>query len=714
VKQNFILALVLSLLISLTFNLPHAISQGTLYDDFNKTTIDPTKWNSWEVVREIQQFQTVKGGPSDGKLVSKVTAYGETIRNWLNFKNPESINYIEADISINGIKDKYVSEDNHIIPRARLIGYFYNDGNPAGAPGSYLGEVQGAINIRKYKGRLEIHWGVTKYTNATGETSDTLAEGVLAVPVALKQTYRLFIQFDPTAKTFTFGVMAAAGKPLSPAVTASFTKVDDTVNPPNVPWKAIGTQVRFAPLASSLSGSVSALFDNVLAGTAPGDTPLSESFSSSSLDATKWDSLEYVREAPKGKLRSETRSINTGAVNGVIFKNPQKVKDFRANVTVNDFFNPHACNTRARLGGYFYNTDGLPDPARGYQGEVWVELSIGGTTTGGPLTANWSVSRNTTVAEGGGWESLGSGEFPVTINLGQTYNLFIGWDSARISFGISEYENTYSAEYPIATSIYPPNHNNKGLSTRITPPSPAPAPYEASISATFDDVIINGTGLPLDGSWLMNITGPGTKGGAIFNCFQNRFEGYGVGGGPFKIRGNYTVDSSGIVHAEYTVYDWDGVTVDDTGTFIGTIDLNLTKLNLTLVGEAIKLSGIPTPQDPVIPKDWKVTAPGGVLLDSFRIEPLVEDRFYRRVFMFRGTRYDPIDQVTNVIEGGFFLGAKNKVYGDYSLDDFDDGTPYEEEGLLSGTLTPSPAAKFALKAVSEDGRNKFTLKGIPK
>jgi hypothetical protein len=194
----------------------------------------------------------------------------------------------------------------------------------------------------------------------------------------------------------------------------------------------------------------------------------------------------------------------------------------------------------------------------------------------------------------------------------------------------------------------------------------------------------------------------------------NSFEGYGVGGGPFKIRGNYTVDGSGIVNADYTVYDWDGATVDDTGTFIGTIDLKLSKLNLTLVGEAIKLSGIPTPADPVIPKDWTVTAPGGVLLNSFTIEPLIEDRVYPRVFMFRGTRYDPVDKFTNVIEGGFFLGVKNKVYGDYSLDDFDDGTWYEEEGLLSGTLTPSPSAKFTFKAVSEDRRNKFTLKGIPK
>jgi hypothetical protein len=704
-RKNVLLVLGLSLLASVAWNLPQAMSQGVLHDDFSKTTIDPLKWKPWEFIREIR----------DGSLVSNVTAHGETTRNWLDFKNPELINYIEADVNVDSIKDKYISEENHVIPRARLIGYFYNDGNPGGATGSLLGEVQGAITIRRYKGKLEIHWGATKYTNAAGETSETLAEGVLPVPVALKQTYRLFIQFNPATKTFTFGVTAAEGKPLLPPLTATYTKVDDTINAPHVPWKAIGTQVRFAPLATSLSGNISATFDNVVAGTEPGNTPINEDFSSSPLDATKWDSQEVVRETLSGKLRSEMRSVDRGATNSVSFKNPQKVKDVGADVTLTSFVNPDACNTRARLGGYFYNTDGPPQPARGYQGEVWVEIAIGGTATRATgLTANWSVSRNTTVAEGGGWELLGSGIFPVSVTLGQTYHLFIGWDGTRISFRLTEYGNTYAAEYTIGTSVYPPSHNTKGLSTRITPPSPAPASYESSVSATFDDVIINQTGRPLDGSWLMNISGPGTKGGAIFNCFQNRFEGYGVGGGPFKIRGDYTVDSSGIVNANYTVYDWDGVTEDDTGTFTGTIDLNLTKLNLALPREAIKLSGVPTPADPVIPREWTVTAPGGIPLDSFTIESLIEDRAYRRVFMFRGSRYDPIDQVTDFIEGGFFLGAKNRIYGDYSLDDFDDGQWSSEEGLFSGTLTPSPSAKFTLKAVSEDGRNKFTLKGIPK
>ena len=70
--------------------------------------------------------------------------------------------------------------------------------------------------------------------------------------------------------TFTFGVTAPKGKSFV-TLTAPFP-TGHTFKAPGGPWKAIGTQVWFAPLASSLSGSISATFDNVSAGTAPGAT----------------------------------------------------------------------------------------------------------------------------------------------------------------------------------------------------------------------------------------------------------------------------------------------------------------------------------------------------------------------------------------------------------------------------------------------------------
>ena len=172
----------------------------------------------------------------------------------------------------------------------------------------------------------------------------------------------------------------------------------------------------------------------------------------------------------------------------------------------------------------FIIRNGPPDPARGYQGEVWAEISIGGT--GYQSNAFWSVSRSTTVEEGGGWETT-SVVFPgVSITPGQTYNLFIGWDGSQFTFTVTEGETPYTDHYTTPPTVYPPGHNNKGLSTRISPQSSPPPSYEASISATFDDVVINGTGIPVDGSWLVDMSGA-TKGGAVFDCFAGKLSGYG-------------------------------------------------------------------------------------------------------------------------------------------------------------------------------------------
>jgi hypothetical protein len=64
----------------------------SLYDDFSGASINKDKWKQGELVREI------KGG----ELVSKATAYGSRVINNLDFSNPASIAYIEADVMIAG------------------------------------------------------------------------------------------------------------------------------------------------------------------------------------------------------------------------------------------------------------------------------------------------------------------------------------------------------------------------------------------------------------------------------------------------------------------------------------------------------------------------------------------------------------------------------------------------------------------------------------
>jgi hypothetical protein len=286
-------------------------------------------------------------------------------------------------------------------------------------------------------------------------------------------------------------------------------------------------------------------------------------------------------------------------------------------------------------------------------------------------------------------------------------------------FSITENEKTYTDEYIIESPIYPPSHNNKGLSTRISPPSSPPASYEASISATFDDVYINGTGIPLDGSWLVNITGL-VKGGAILDCFSNTFSGYGFADeAPFKIQGDYVVDSLGNINGSFTVYDWSSGDVDDSGTITGVVDSKVTKISLTIrsvdMGSgSVKMAGTPAPADPVVPRDWTVkVSPGGGIFDTFTITQ--PDAAYPRVFEMHG---DMSGEVTAEVSGGFFLGAMNKVYGEYSVVGEDNVGEFQEKGLLSGTITLSPKAKFKMTAVSDPDekgrRSSATLKGTAK
>jgi len=704
-KTRFLMAFVLSLSIGYAFNLPYAVSAATLYDNFNKTTIDSTKWDSSEFVREIQDIK--EGKLVNRKLVSKVTAYGETIRNWVDFKNPESINYIEADVVVNAIGDKYKDADNYNIPRARLIGYFYNDGAATG-PGSRWGEVQGVVNIRKYKGRLEAHWSITRYDNDAGDSWTTVDEGVFPVAISLKKTYKVSILFEPTKKTFTFSVTAPKGK-TTVTLTASRTTTD-TINPSNVPWKAIGTQVWFTPTATSLTGSISATFDNVKAGSDAGSTPVVDDFSSAELDPSLWNTYEFVREVSKGAFRSASRGVNGGVRNSLEFKNPQKVKDLQANVTLVSYENPNGSNTRARLGAYFYNENG--PPANGYEGEVWAEVAIGGE--GKDPVAFWYVWRNDSYEQNVEGEELGRGELG-SVMPGTPYQLFIGWDGQKITFRCNE----ATADYIIGTEVYPPNHPAKSLATRISAPSSPD--YQAFISATFDDVYINGTGIPIDGSWLVDLTGV-VKGGAIFDCFAGTFSGYGVsmdtvGANLFNIWGDYTVDSAGIITGTFTVDDSEGGA--NSGTLTGKIDSKITILSLTAVTEEedgivkVKLAGVPLPPVPEIPENWTVKVSGSAqgILDSFTISPYYdedESKLYPRIFTFSGTTSGDDVEVT----GGFFLGQKNKVYGGYELN----GVEYEE-GLLSGTITLLPSAKFNFTATrgSEFGKRRiYTLTGTKK
>ena len=216
------------------------------------------------------------------------------------------------------------------------------------------------------------------------------------------------------------------------------------------------------------------------------------------LNANYWDSQEFVREIRSEELFSQTRGVNsTESVSNILsIKNPEHVNDIQAKVTLSSYQNLNRASAQARVSGYFFNDTG--DPNSGYQGETYafVEIISDSSTNPAPF-ARWMVMRfNDPNAAMWKWTIHQSGTFPVTISTGVPHILGLKWDKVRLYFKFDD----YVAHYTPFTPIFPSNIKAKQLRTQIMPAAAYVPPYEAIISATFDDVrvgVINLLYLPL-------------------------------------------------------------------------------------------------------------------------------------------------------------------------------------------------------------------------
>jgi hypothetical protein len=456
------------------------------YDQFPGPLFDPQKWDtSLEFVREIQNNQ----------LVSKTTAYGSTVQNRLYFKNPETITYFEADVAVNEVDGNYgpISPDMVAQPQAGLLGVYYNAG--PGTPGSYVNDVSAQVRIRPEQGQLISEWRVIKYTAIDGSAWTVLGENTLSSSLVWGQFYKLSINWDQATKTFTFS---------DGLITEPHQRLSDTLNSPQNVTRFLRSGVLIQDETHFVTepllwGRVSAAFDNAMA-RAGGTEIVNDDFSSTWIDATKWDSYEYVREIRTGALVSKIRSVNsTEAIGNYLnLANPDHVNEIQAKVTLAAYQNPNKAFARARLAGYFFNDTG--DPNSGYQGETlaFVEILGGSPSNPNPYAA-WTVLRfNDPDAAMWKWTIHQSKIFPngTAINLGESHLLGLKWDGVRLAFKLDDYVDYFTPFTPIHTS----NKKYKQFGTQIMPGAASIPPYDAAISATFDDVrvgVINLLYLPL-------------------------------------------------------------------------------------------------------------------------------------------------------------------------------------------------------------------------
>ena len=203
-KKQFLFAIALFLFAVVVFSNP-SLASMSLYDDFSQFDIDPKKWNSWENINEVQS----------GKLLSESVGYGMRGKNNLNFKHPTPVNYIEADVTIKKIAGDLNSSGaiNYSFPCARITGYFYNDGSASG-PGSSKGEVQAAIRIGSFNGKLWCYWSVWKATDDAGTDWLTLASNYFSTPVSLNTSYKLSLQYAVEGNWYRCSLCGDRNRPL--------------------------------------------------------------------------------------------------------------------------------------------------------------------------------------------------------------------------------------------------------------------------------------------------------------------------------------------------------------------------------------------------------------------------------------------------------------------------------------------------------------------
>lgn len=450
------------------------------YDDFSGPDIDPTKWSTWDFVREIRSLN------GERKLFSKTAAYGLTVANRLELKNVIPIgkdasgnavvfNHLEADVTVLETGGNYGPNagDRIAQPEAGLAGLFYNDGS--GSPGSYVGEVMAKVYLQQDQGQVSSRWAVIKFLNPNGSQWELLGYGTINSALPSGQTSRLSLNWDPVSRTFTFG------DGVSPAQTFA---------PPHFPipakigWKALRTQVNIMNpnqgnvTDPTLWGKVSATFDNVtaLGKDASGNAVVvTDDFSSEKLDANKWATYEKVLEIQNGQLVSKVRGVNINDLSTnsrLAFINPDQVNEIKANVALTAYSNPAGGSPAARLGGFFYNDTGNPNS--GSQGDVWAQVALQVSGPGQSPSATWTVVRFNNSQT---FSPIATGSFPIPVNLNQPYNLSIKWDGTKFSFRCDDYWAVYTPQ----TQKYAPNTKTKGMETRIGPPGP-----DAFVSAIFD------------------------------------------------------------------------------------------------------------------------------------------------------------------------------------------------------------------------------------
>ena len=221
---------------------------GLPYENFSSSTIDPTKWATYEFVREI----------SNGKLRTKVRTGSASSNDPVNCWLPSlvAIKAAQAKVTLLNLQNP-----QGLYERVGITGAFFNDGTP----GEWqIGDVQAVVQIASTWLTLQPEWEVLRCADSECDNTETLATGVFTTPIVLGNTYTLFIEWDGSQFTLKFNDEVAHYTPTSII----------TMNPAKLPLIDLNTKVHPSP--GHKEATIEALYDEVMAirvGTATRNLP---------------------------------------------------------------------------------------------------------------------------------------------------------------------------------------------------------------------------------------------------------------------------------------------------------------------------------------------------------------------------------------------------------------------------------------------------------
>ena len=223
--------------------------------------------------------------------VSSRGCVGANGSNSQNFQDPNSIDSYEAEVTVTEVLNTGAS------PRARLTGFFYNDGDVGMGGSDQLGEVQGEIDIRHNGNQLQVAFFVSRCDNdpCTAFT-DLIFDNTTFGPVSFNEPHTLSIEFTGTSFIFGFD-----GDTAEVDVTGFSPNIQPSQYTSRTGFKFKGIGTRVSGIGSPDEGAfISARFDNVVQTRRSSSTPWMASSFGSSTSATSSRSRMRHRASASG------------------------------------------------------------------------------------------------------------------------------------------------------------------------------------------------------------------------------------------------------------------------------------------------------------------------------------------------------------------------------------------------------------------------------